>query len=100
MPNGLQRMRLDDHLEASSSSSSSSSLLLLLLLLHVVAVAVAVAAGGGDGGGDGGGGVPVLLQILNAKAGCSQRVGQILFLVGLNTRQALKWLKYWRCSQF
>ena len=93
MPNGLQRMRLDDHLEASSSSSSSSS---LLLLLHVVAVAVAVAAGGGDGGG----GVPVLLQILNAKAGCSQRVGQILFLVGLNTRQALKWLKYWRCSQF
>ena len=95
MPNGLQRMRLDDHLEASSSSSSSSSsLLLLLLLLHVVAVAVAA------GGGDGGGGVPVLLQILNAKAGCSQRVGQILFLVGLNTRQALKWLKYWRCSQF
>ena len=92
MPNGLQRMRLDDHLEASSSSSSSSSL--LLLLLHVVAVAVAA------GGGDGGGGVPVLLQILNAKAGCSQRVGQILFLVGLNTRQALKWLKYWRCSQF
>ena len=94
MPNGLQRMRLDDHLEASSSSSSSSSSLLLLLLLHVVAVAVAA------GGGDGGGGVPVLLQILNAKAGCSQRVGQILFLVGLNTRQALKWLKYWRCSQF
>ena len=96
MPNGLQRMRLDDHLEASSSSSSSSSslLVLLLLLLHVVAVAVAA------GGGDGGGGVPVLLQILNAKAGCSQRVGQILFLVGLNTRQALKWLKYWRCSQF
>ena len=40
------------------------------MILHVVAVA-ALAAGGG---------VPMFFQILNAKTGCSQRVGLISFL--------------------